>query len=150
MTWISGFTRLGCSILILSAAAAAGGATTVEWRTGTSSNDAEESSASISLSSSVLDLSSSQMVGLRWSGAAIPRAATITAAYIQFSAAKSQQQATSLAIRGQASDDAPAFRAATGDISTRPRTGATVGWTPPGWKAGKTGAEQRTPDLSPL
>jgi hypothetical protein len=56
----------------------------------------------------------------------------------------------SLVIQGQASDDAAIFSTSTGDISNRPRTGASVNWSPPAWSAGQAGAAQRTPDIKSI
>ncbi len=127
-------------------------ATIIESRVAASPDDAEEfADSTMYLSSSDLELihdSSDQVVGIRWAGLGIPKGATITAAYIQFSAKESQSEVTNLTLAGQAADDAPTFTSANGNISTRPRTAATVSWAPVPWTAGETGANQRTPDLS--
>ena len=127
-------------------------ATTIEKRTVASSDDAEESSSgSVSLSSSDLELihdSSDQTVGMRWTSVAIPPGSTITAAYVQFAAKESQSEATSLALRAQAADDATTFTTSSTNVSSRPRTAALVNWAPAAWVSGEAGASQRTPDLS--
>ena len=126
-------------------------AVTLEVRTAASTDDAEEfASGYMYIGSSDLELihdTSDQTVGMRWLGLAIPKGATITAAWIQFAAKESQSEATSLTFRGQAADAAPRFSSTTGNISTRPLTAASVAWAPTAWTAGAAGSNQRTPDL---
>src|SRR6266513_2052395 len=110
------------------ACVATANAATIEARTAASADDAEEAIATsaVNLSSSDLELiqdgSTPQIVGMRWIGLPIPQGATITAAYIQFSAKESQTTTTNLTLQAQAVDSAPAFITATGNISTRART----------------------------
>jgi hypothetical protein len=88
---------------------------------------------------------------MRFTGVAIPQGATITAAWIQFQVDEVSTATTVVTVVGQASDDAAGFTTTTGNLSGRPRTSASVGWTPPAWTvAGARGADQRTPDLSAL
>jgi PKD repeat protein len=123
----------------------------LEVRTTASNDDAEEfASGSMYVGSGDLELvhdTSDQTVGMRWVGLAIPKGATISSAWIQFAAKESQSEATSLTFRGQAADAAPTFSSTTGNISTRPRTAASVSWPPTAWTAGAAGTSQRTPDL---
>jgi len=132
-----------------------GGATiTVEQRVAASIDDAEESvsGGTTSLNSSDIELvadgSTLQTVAMRWAGLAIPRGATIHAAYIQFASKEAQSTATSVELRAEASDNAGAFSSASGNITARPRTTAAASWSPVAWLAGEAGANQRTPDLS--
>jgi len=124
----------------------------VERRVTASADDAEESSGAVMyLTSSDLELvydGNNQTVGMRWTGLGINAGATITSAYIQFSAKESQSEVTNLVFRAQAADNPPTFGTANGDISTRPRTTAATNWAPVAWTAGELGANQRTPDLS--
>jgi PKD repeat protein len=124
----------------------------LESRVGTSTDDAEEfSNATMYLNSSDLELihdSSDQTVGMRWPGLSIPAGATITSAYIQFSAKESQSEVTQLTLRAQAADNAATFHSTNGDITTRPRTVASASWAPVAWTAGQVGANQRTPNLT--
>jgi PKD repeat protein len=130
------------------------GLVSTERRVAASTDDAEErvSNGSMNLTSSTLDLvtasSNVQTVGIRWTGIPIPRAATISAAYIQFSASASQSAAASLTIAGQAADNAATFTSSSGNVSSRARTTATVAWSPAAWTSGQTGAAQRSPDLT--
>ena len=117
------------------------------------SDDAEESaSGGMSLTSSDLELvydGSNQRVGMRFTSVAVPRGATITHAYLQFEADEAQSELTNLAIQGQAADNAAVFGTASGNISTRPRTVASVAWSPPAWGlVSEAGPNQRTPELA--
>ena len=124
----------------------------VERRVATSADDAEESSGAVMyLTSSDLELvydGNNQTVGMRWTGLGINPGATITSAYIQFSAKESQSEVTNLVFRAQAADNPATFGTANGDVSTRPRTTAATNWAPVAWTLGEVGANQRTPDLS--
>jgi SdiA-regulated len=123
----------------------------LDVRVAVGSNDAEESaSGSVSLTSSDLELvteSSVQKVGMRFAGLNIPIGATITNAYVQFVADESQAGPTTLTVGAQAADNAAAFASGSSNISSRPRTSASVPWSPPAWSTGQAGAGQRTPDL---
>lgn len=67
---------------------------------------------------------------------------------MQFKVDEATNNTGSLAFRGQAIDNAPAF-SSTAKISTRTLTSATVNWVPPAWvAAGDAGAVQQTPDLA--
>ena len=119
-------------------------------------DDAEErTSGSTYIDSSdlelVTDAGNVQTVGMRFAGVTVPRNATVTNAYVQFTVDEVTTGATSLTLRAQAADAAATFVAGTGNrnISSRPVTGASVAWTPPAWSTvGAHGADQRTPDLS--
>src|SRR6476646_6584896 len=129
------------------------GGVTFERRVVAGSDDAEESaSGGMSLTSSDLELvydGSNQRVGMRFTSVAVPRGATITRAYLQFEADEAQSELTNLAIQGQAADNAAVFGTASGNISTRPRTVASVAWSPPAWGlVSEAGPNQRTPELA--
>jgi galactose oxidase-like protein/flagellar hook capping protein FlgD/K319-like protein len=132
-----------------------GGCTsTLELRVAAGADDAEESAAgSVDIKSGDLEMvydRNLQTVGMRFTGIDIPQGATITNAWIQFQADEAQTEATSLTIQGQAADAAAAFTTATRNVSTRPRTAASVTWTPGAWTSGQAGAAQRTPDIAPV
>ena len=87
--------------------------------------------------------------GLRFEGVDIPPGAHIAHAWIQFTAADSNEGRAQVAIRGEASVDAPAFTKANDDLGARPRTRAEVAWRVPSWEsADKSTEAQRTPDLA--
>jgi hypothetical protein len=90
-------------------------------------------------------------VGMRFAGVAIPSGSTIVNAWIQFTADEVWADPTSLTIFGGDADDQASFAAVAGNISSRPRTAASVAWSPPAWTAvGLAGADQRTPDLAAI
>jgi len=121
-------------------------------------DDAEEhTSGQIELASSDLELVDDpgrdlQTVGLRFRNLNLPPGAIITSAHIQFTADETRNvNPCNLAIFGEASDDAAAFSSADYNITSRPRTAATIPWAPTDWLAiGDAGAAQRTPDIAPL
>ncbi|MFC1462983.1 LamG-like jellyroll fold domain-containing protein, partial [Verrucomicrobiota bacterium] len=59
-----------------------------------------------------------------------------------------QSEQTSLAIRGEAHDSAPAFSAVSSNLSSRSTTRAAVPWVPAVWKMRERSATQQTPDLA--
>jgi K319-like protein len=132
------------------------GTGSIDVAVSTGSDDAEESSTgTVSLTRSNLRLvradGSPQTVGLRFASIAIPRGSTIIRAYVQFRVDKTTSTATTLSIRGEANDNAATFTTATANVSSRPRTAATVAWSPPAWTTvGAAGSAQRTADLSPV
>jgi hypothetical protein len=134
-----------------------GGGTVVvtEARVSAGADDAEEraSNGAVSLSSSDLELvadgSRVQVVGLRFPAVNVPAGATIVRAWVQFSTDEVKSAATNLTIAAQAADNAATFTSATRNVSSRPRTTATVAWAPAAWSAvGARGAAQQTPDLA--
>jgi hypothetical protein len=126
---------------------------TVERRITSGADDAEQSLAgSMSLTSSDLELvtdgSTVQLVGLRFPSLGVPPGATIIEAFVQFQVDEASTSASSLLVQGQAADTALAFTSASGNLGSRPRTTASVAWSPPTWPStGAAGPEQRTPDL---
>ena len=130
-----------------------GGTTITEIRVAASSDDAEESaSSSVSLTSTDLELvydGSNQTIGMRFNGVAIPQGAQILNAYVQFKVDEVNSEATSLTIRGQATDNAPTFVASSQNISSRQRTTVSVGWSPVAWTTvNEVGPNQQTPNLA--
>ncbi len=91
-----------------------------------------------------------QSVGLRFNGLNIPQGAQIVNAYIQFTVDEPRNDnPCNLVISGQASDNAAIFTNDDFNVSSRPRTGASVAWSPASWlSVGAAGPAQQTPDLS--
>ena len=119
----------------------------------TGTDDAEEgATGAMTLGSSDLELveeTSTQTVGLRYSSLAIPPGASITSAYIQFRSDEVHSGPTNLTIAVQAADNPGTFTTTPGNISSRLTASTTVAWAPPAWTATKlTGPAQATPDLS--
>ena len=129
---------------------------TFEKRVVSGLDDVEQNaSGSMYINSSDLELvkdgTNVQTVGIRFTGIDIPKGAIITNAYIQFQVDEVSTVATSLAIRGEDADTAAAFTSVANNVSSRPSTDASVGWTPVGWSTvGAAGLDQRTPDLSAI
>ena len=129
--------------------------TVVTTRIASSTDDAEEgASGRIYRASTDLELvydGSAQTVGLRFVKVAVPRGATVTSAYVQFKTDERTTVSTALTIRAQAADNAPTFLSTSKNVSSRPRTAASVAWSPPAWKkVGEAGLGQRTPNLAPV
>jgi hypothetical protein len=129
--------------------------TTLERSIAVGSDDAEERSGGrVDLVSSDLELTTDgtnpQTVGLRFTNVTVPPGATIVRAWVQFRVDEVSTGATSLTIAAQAADNPPTFSSVGRDnISSRPRTPATVGWVPASWPTtNATGPDQRTPDVS--
>ncbi len=128
---------------------------TVEVRIAASNDDAEEAATGdVSRTSSDLELVfdvDDQQVGMRFLGVAIPPAATITKAYLQFQVDQAVSIPTALIVEGEAADNPATFAATSFNISSRPRTTAAVSWAPPPWPTvGQAGPDQQTPDLAPV
>jgi len=112
----------------------------------------EAADGGVSLTSADLELvteDSVQTVGMRFTGLSIPQGATILNAHVQFQADETSSVATSLAIRGEDTDDARTFSDTVNDVSSRPGTAASVPWEPVAWTTrGEAGPDQRTPNLA--
>jgi hypothetical protein len=126
-----------------------------EKRVAGGSDDAEEkvSTHKVSLTSSDLEFvveSTLQIVGIRFTGIAVPPRAVISRAWVQFKADEAQSEVTSLTIEGQAAVNPAGFATLTGNISSRPRLPALVAWSPAPWTSGQAGPAQKTPDLAPI
>lgn len=132
------------------------GTVTLDIPISVSPDDAEESATgTVARASSQLELvykgTDQQTVGLRFVGVTVPVGATIQRAYVQFEVAQVTTGSTSLTIQGQAADNPTTFTTATNNISSRPRTLASVGWLPAPWPTIQVhGLDQRTPDLTPV
>ncbi len=120
-----------------------------------SSDDAEESEMGlVNVSSSDLELvvdgNVSQFVGMRFSNLEINQGAVIDSAFIQFTADEANNlNPCSLNIYGEASDDAETFTNGNNNISSRPKTNASLIWSPEDWETiGENGIAQRTVDIT--
>jgi Cohesin domain len=129
----------------------------------TGSDDAEEDESNgnngkMNLTSSDLEMSlddsqnKNVKVGVRFKDLNIPQGAVITSAYIQFTAdATIDVDPSELTIHGQDADNATTFTTTFFNISNRPKTDASVEWTPGDWQEiGDNLEEQRTPDLTAI
>ena len=91
-----------------------------------------------------------QTVGTMFRGLQIPQGATITNAYIQFTAKNTgNQNPSALTIAAHDANNAALIQNAANDLSSRPLTTASVSWSPANWTtAGAAGLDERTPDIS--
>jgi hypothetical protein len=133
-----------------------------EWRVAAESDDAEEEipGGGMDRGSSDLELgyedgTTLQTVGCRWVGIPIPSGVTITEAWVQFSADDVDNSRhvpdVSVVIEGELSASPAAFSDTAGDISSRPRTSASVVWDIPRWTdTHAMGPDERTPDISSI
>ncbi len=102
-------------------------------------NDAEEhSDGTMDLASSDLEMvedsGDTQQLGLRFTDIPVASGTTITSAKLVFTVDEIDSGAATVTFNGQLSDDADPFGTAINDISdvvTRPRTSASLTWTPP-------------------
>ncbi len=124
-------------------------------RVATGSDDVEESSSGVMfIDSSDLELIydvNAQVIGIRFTGVAIPQGATITNAYIQFKVDETSSKAIKLTIKGEASANASVFTSAARNVSNRSKTAASVIWSPSAWSTvGDMGKAQQTPNLQAI
>jgi hypothetical protein len=92
-----------------------------------------------------------QVAGLRFVNVTIPKNATITQAYIQFTASKYNYATPALTIRGENSGNSAAFTLVSGNISGRSKTTASVPWNPLPWTIlNESGPAEKTADLTTL
>ncbi len=85
---------------------------------------------------------------LRFTGVQIPNGATITNAEVQFTADEAGGNTTNLVIRAERADNSAQIGTAAFNISSRPRTTASVPWPVPAWSVGANGSGQLTPNLA--
>ena len=133
---------------------------TLEMRISNSADDAEQAttngvfynqSPDLELADDIVNTSAGQMVGLRYNGLNIPQGATITNAYIQFTADIASSGTTNLVIKGENSDHAASFPYSSYSLTNRNLTDASVAWSPAAWtSAGESGLNQRTNDISTI
>lgn len=127
---------------------------TISVRVNASSDDAEQnlSTGTVVINSSDLelavDVSASQLVGMRFNGIAIPAGATITSAYVEFETDVAWSTACSLTIQGQAADNPTTFVASNSNLSARSKTTASVAWSPSAWNT--VNEKHQSPNLSSI
>ena len=124
-----------------------------EKRVASGADDVEQRATSMSLTSSDLELvndgTTSQRVGLRFTGIDIPQGAVITAAYLQFTTDEVGSTASSSSSAGRPPTTPPSSPAPANNLSARATTSAAAAWNPAAWTTvGQAGAAQRSTDLS--
>ena len=128
---------------------------TLEFPVAASEDDAEENAKrEVDIDSSDLELTrddTEQIIGIRFRDVRLDAAARIRAAWIQFTADESTTEKTTLNIAAEASDAPSSFAAKKGNLSARPKTAASVAWSPQAWaEVSQADGLQRTPDVTPL
>lgn len=88
-----------------------------------------------------------QTIGLRFRSLTLPKSATITSAYLQFTADESNSANAELEITLDNSSNSPAFTTASNNVSNRSVFSNKVSWNPSSWSSGQNGSAQRSPDL---
>lgn len=122
------------------------------------SDDAEErlNDGDMGLNSGDLELGAEsgsvpQAVGLRFNKVFVPKGATITNAYLQFTNDESESETTNVTIYGQASDNATTFTNTDFDITNRTKTSASVNWSPSAWTVvNEASTNQQSPNLKSI
>ncbi len=89
-----------------------------------------------------------QRVGIRFTGVGVPSGATITNAYIDFTAASSNADAATYTISGESIGDSPEFQAVTSNIGSRTRTSSQITWS--NVEAWDGGSVYSSPDLTAI
>jgi len=133
---------------------------TFQQQISSSSNDAEEkfdgsyvttTSSDIEMMYDSWNSQGLQKIGLRFDNITIPSNATISNAYIQFTADGNSSGSMSMTIEGEDVANSLAFLSGTSNISNRATTSSNVAWSSiPSWVDGASGINQKTPDLSLL
>jgi hypothetical protein len=129
----------------------------VSEQVGASADDAEEPAAGGTTDTGSSDLELihdtgvDQIVGLRFQTVAVPQGATISNAFIAFTANGGDSADADLVISGQDTDDAAVFTETSNNIGNRTTTTATVAWDNiPAWTTDENGPDTTTPDLSTI
>ncbi len=87
-----------------------------------------------------------QKIGLRFKSVQLPKNATITNAYLQFTADESNSASAELEISLHDSNSSPAF-SSSNNVSGRATFSSKVTWTPSSWSSNQNGSAQRSPNL---
>ncbi|KAA1247028.1 fibronectin type III domain-containing protein [Aquimarina sp. RZ0] len=87
-----------------------------------------------------------QIVGLRFNSIALPKNATITNAYIQFTADEDNSADAALEISLHNSSNSSAF-SSSNNVSGRSVFSSKVNWNPSSWSSNQSGSAQRSPNL---
>lgn len=138
------------------------GDVTIEATILTNNDDAEEhkDDGSVDLTSSDLELGveewvwplsdEDQWVGLRYDDLAIPQGATITNAYIQFTADSDESNAANLSIFVEDVDNSDTFQSTDDELSSRVKISNSISWIVNGWTDGDAGLTEQTPNIMSL
>ncbi|WP_281987545.1 fibronectin type III domain-containing protein [Aquimarina aggregata] len=115
----------------------------------------EEKDGSLYTNSSDLELvydssnTSYQVIGLRFQSLGLPKNATITSAYLQFTADESNSSNAELEIALHNSSNSPSF-SSSNNVSGRTTFSSKVTWRPQSWTSNQSGSRQRSPNLKTM
>src|SRR6266700_1056980 len=122
-------------------ATAGGGGNTLNRQIATSLDDVEQFTADNSMyvnssdTEMTYDGTMQQIIGFRFPNITVPQGATITRAWIDYTAKDSASSTCSLTLKAQAADNAAAFTTANNNVGGRTLGAASVAWTPSAWVA---------------
>ena len=113
----------------------------------------EDNSGGMDITSSDLEMieeSTDQIIGLRFTNLNIPQGAAINSAYLQFTCDEASNiNPCNLEIYAEDIDDAPVFTGNDNDVSFRTKTNIHANWSPANWNTvGEKGPDQKTVDIS--
>ncbi|HEX3047688.1 MAG TPA: hypothetical protein VHY08_23250, partial [Bacillota bacterium] len=92
-----------------------------------------------------------QLVGIRFTSITVPKGATITTAYVQFTTDEISTGPINLMINGEDADNSQIFAGIPYNIAARIRTTAQTPWSPADWNTvGEAGLNQRTPEIKSI
>jgi len=115
------------------------------YRVNASENDAEQrSTGQTRTGGSSLNIESGRYQGLRFTNVLINQGATIISASLDYTAQAADISSTTVSIKGQAADNAPAFLNVNANISGRTTTTASASWSTGDWVTNNT---YTSPDL---
>ena len=118
----------------------------------TASQDSEEATnGNIDLTSSdlefVYDGGSNQTIGIEFENVTIPEGATITKAYIQFTADATDSDTIDLLVSVEDTPNATPLTNTAYDVTSRLYLNSTL-WSPPSWTENESGETERTSDIT--
>jgi len=128
-------------------------AATLTYKPTSGSQDGEEklSNGNVNRTEDTLDMaqesSNPMLVAIRYRDVAIPPAATILEANIQFKADGSNSGSVALDIQAEDAGNAPSIQETSANLSSRTKTQANVSWSPNPWTLNDRGPDQLTPEI---
>ncbi|GGO63367.1 PilC/PilY family type IV pilus protein [Bowmanella pacifica] len=115
-------------------------------------DDAYERNGVVTLNSTTVKLAEGTdklVTGLRFSGVSVPQGAVITSAFLRFTSAQLNTASVAINFQAELTANSTTFTSSPNDISSRPRTLASVDWTLDNdWPI--SGELVNTPDISPV
>lgn len=128
-----------------------GTTTTVSSSIAASADDATENTGTtaVTINGTTIFASTSQTMGIRFTGLSALAGKTIVQANLQFTAAATEGSTNNATwvVKGEAADTAAQYAAVNANISGRSVTTASRTWTLPGWTSGVRDIKQRSPDI---